>query len=231
MALFSANENYDYYDFIHLKFRSPIVRNSAFPRLITPITETDVIIRTTVMLDGRFDDSGFPLLMSKSGGTYYWIGCCIRPSRYGGTLVLYTSSDVDDEGVSGWIQTFAQEYQFEARFSLNDEGSDNYVQVGTHQITNTITGTQTDELEEPWSLFGQTDGLIGSSSLKTGNAYIGETFFYDYTDTDLLADLVPCIQMPLKRIGMFDKVSNTFCPAEYSDGRDIGTDFELVNAE
>ena len=233
MALLSANENYEYFDFIHLTVRSSITSNSAFPRLITPVTDTDVIIRSTVMLDGRYTDSKDALLFSKSGGHFDWIGSCIKPSRYGGNLKLYTSSDVDDEiGVAGWIQTFAQEYQIEARFSLNNLSSDNYVKIGTHQVSNSITGTYTDELEEPWSLFGQTDGIVGSSStLVTSNAYIGETKIYDYTDTDLLADLVPCIQMPLKRIGMFDKVSNTFCPAEFSDGRDIGTYFELVNAE
>ena len=150
MALLSANENYEYYDYIHLTVRSSIARNSAFPRLITPVTDTDVIIRSTVMLDGRYTDSSSALLFSKSGGHYDWIGSCIKPSKFGGNLKLYTSSDVDDEiGVAGWIQTFAQEYQIEMRVSLNNLSSDNVtIELGDPSRAGVIRPSEQPENED-----------------------------------------------------------------------------------
>lgn len=234
LALFSANENYEYFDFIHLTVRSNIRSNSAFPRLITPVSNTDVLIQSSMMLDGKTSGEEQQMILSKSGGNNDLYGAAIRSSKWGGVPVLGWSSGIDIETGGYWINSFDRVHTFEARFSLNNLGSNNYLNLSNHQINVSISGTQTDEHAEHWCLFGATDGVMHYASNLAGvtaNAYIGETKFFNYAGTTLLADLVPCIQMPLKRIGMFDKVSNTFCPAEFSDGRDIGTYFELVNAE
>ena len=235
LALFSANENYEYFDFIHLTVRSSIRSNSAFPRLITPVSNTDVLIQSSMMLDGKTSGEEQQMILSKSGGSRDLIGAGIRSTKWGGSILLGWASGIDIETGGYWINSFDQVHTFEARFSLNNLGSDNYYSLSSHTMSATISGTQTDEHAEPWCLFGATDSVASSASSNlagiTANAYIGETKFFNYAGTTLLADLVPCIQMPLKRIGMFDKVSNTFCPAEFSDGRDIGTYFELVNAE
>jgi len=223
MTLFQSGQKVTYYDYVGVYSTSSGQSQAYSIGLKTPVTEKDVLIQTKWM----------PICATANRGTYYLIarrpylssgmanlyGAGITPYAYSGSnnrgiLAIQTTGSSDIEfGVSAWARD-DEWLDTEIKMSLNPvNATNNYIKVSSHQVSLAASSSAVDS-GEAWFLFalnGQsaywndrsTDSPLGAGLLQ-------RTKFYDFTGTNLLADLLPCVRNNI--VGMIDDVSGRFCP-------------------
>lgn len=239
-----GSESYTFYDYIKHKYTSTHITADTSKGIMTPVFNTDVLIRTIWMPIVAEQSVGtIGLLVQKAYGSSADIyGAGVRASyvsRYSirGLLYLETTRSSEAEQVVGWMED-DQWYETEIRMSLNEVSGQNYIKIGSNQATYGA-GTGKTDFNDPWVLFGfNGDSRYWTehsqySNYANGAAAVQRTLFYDYTGTNLLADLKPCLRGSDGAMGMFDTVSGEFFPAKEGSVIQIVTDpdkeFELGN--
>ena len=224
LATYGVGEKFTFYDYIQMYSTSSSSTKSNSIGIRTPVFDTDVMIRSTIMpicadstrdsqyliVSKAFDASDVRLYGSGLRAAYY------NSSHTKGILYIKTTNTEDLEtGVAAWMDP-DEWYQMETRLSLNAiTGQSNYIRIGTHQLS-LAAGSGKSDFTDPWFLFGL-NGLSNywneySSSVRYGACALQETYFYDYTGTNLIADLKPCKRESDNAPGMLDVVSGVFCP-------------------
>lgn len=230
LATFGTGTKYTFFDYIKLK--TSIISQSGVTNtrgIKTPVYDSNVIIRTHIMpiFAGSGNQNVYNLYFLKldtrnttwgttenevhgaGAGSKLYSG-----NAYRGTLYLQVAGGVSVyDDVTGWMEN-DQWYEIEAVSSLTAQNS---MESGTHRITGSIGTGQIEENNDPWFLFGfnaESDYWDDYSSTYNNKAGgLQRTYFYDSTDTTLLADLRPCRRESDKALGMFDTVSGAFFPA------------------
>lgn len=248
LANYGSGEKYTFFDYIKNKYTlAGYTTKELSCGIHTPVFDTDVLIRTTWM----------PIAASQSDGTKSLIvlkaydqnnadvyGAGVYASRvYGSTqlglLYIATTYSTEAEQTSGWMSD-DQWYQTEIRMSLNNiPGSKNYIRIGAYNEAIYEAGTGKTDFSDAWALFGfNGQSNYWNEHSRYDDAYNGagalqRTYFYDFTGTNLLADLKPCVRESDKAMGMLDLVSGMFCPAQRGDVIQVATDsnayFEVSN--
>jgi len=223
MTLFQSGQKVTYYDYVGVYSTSSGQSQAYSIGLKTPVTEKDVLIQTKWMPICATASRDTNYMIARrfywSSGTAYLYGAGIRPVAYSGSnnrgvLLIQTTYSVDIEtGVAAWARD-SEWLDAEIKMSLNPVNStNNYIKVGSHQVSNAASNSATDSGEE-WFLFAL-NGQSGywndrSTDDPLGAGLLQRTKFYDFTGTNLLADLLPCVRNNI--VGMIDDVSGRFCP-------------------
>ena len=136
-----GSESYTFYDYIKHKYTSTHITADTSKGIMTPVFNTDVLIRTIWMPIVAEQSVGtIGLLVQKAYGSSADIyGAGVRASyvsRYSirGLLYLETTRSSEAEQVVGWMED-DQWYETEIRMSLNEVSGQNYIKIGSNQAT------------------------------------------------------------------------------------------------